>query len=154
MSNIDLKNKELSQYEPKDVKEFLKEIGLSSYSPKFEKYQIDGYDLCNLSDDLLKLLDFSNLHDIHKLQRHIHLKLLHQLKINLSYKNKIYPFQLDYLPELTVNNLQNIIEKAFNINEVLLSTLDDQILIPQIKFIDLLLVEYEKYQNLKIFNFK
>ena len=154
MSNIDLKNKALSQYEPKDVKEFLKEIGLSSYSPKFEKYQIDGYDLCNLSDDLLKLLDFSNLHDIHKLQRHIHLKLLHQLKINLSYKNKTYPFQLDYLPELTVNNLQNIIEKAFNINEVLLSTLDDQILIPQIKFIDLLLVEYEKYQNLKIFNVK
>ena len=55
MSNIDLKNKELSQYDTNEIKEFLKEIGLNSYIQNFEKYQIDGYDLCNLSDDLLKL---------------------------------------------------------------------------------------------------
>ena len=152
MSNIDLKNKELSQYDTNEIKEFLKEIGLNSYIQNFEKYQIDGYDLCNLSDDLLKLLEFSNIHDINKLKRHIHLKLLHQLKLNLSYQNKIYPFQLDYLPELTIENLQNIISKAFDIKEVLLSTLDNQILTPQIRFIELLLVEYEKYKNLKIFN--
>jgi len=152
MSNYDFKNKGLSQYDTNDIKEFLEEIGLNSYIQNFEKYQIDGYDLCNLSDDLLQTLEFSNIHDINKLKRNIHLKLLHQLKLNLTYQNKIYPFQLDYLPELTIENLQNIISKAFNIKEVLLSTLDNQILTPQIKFIELLLVEYEKYKNLKIFN--
>ena len=89
MSNIDLNNKAISQFNPKDVKEFIKDIGLSSYSAKFEKYQIDGYDLCNITDDLLKLLDFSNIHDINKLKRNIHLKLLNQLKINIikKYRN-------------------------------------------------------------------
>ena len=153
MSNIDLNNKAISQFNPKEVKEFIKEIGLSSYSAKFEKYQIDGYDLCNITDDLLKLLDFSNIHDINKLKRNIHVKLLNQLKINLSFENKNYPFQLDYLPDFTVENLEILISKALNIKDILLCTFDNQILTPQIKFIELLLVEYEKYKNLKIFNF-
>ena len=152
MSNIDLNNKAISQFNPKDVKEFIKDIGLSSYSAKFEKYQIDGYDLCNITDDLLKLLDFSNIHDINKLKRNIHLKLLNQLKINLSFQNKNYPFQLDYLPDFTVENLEILISKALNIKDILICTFDNQILTPQIKFIELLLVEYEKYKNLKVFN--
>ena len=152
MSNIDLNNKVISQFDPNEVKEFIKEIGLSSYTAKFEKYQIDGYDLCNITDDLLNLLDFSNIHDINKLKRNIHLKLLNQLKINLSFQNKNYPFQLDYLPNFTVENLETLISKALNIKDILLCTIDNQILTPQIKFIELLLVEYEKYKDLKVFN--
>ena len=146
-------NKGLSQYSTNEVIEFAKQLGLDNYSKKIEELQIDGYDLSIINDNLIKYLEILNPHDLNKLKKNIHLKLIQQLQIGFSYLGHIYPLQLDYIPDLTVDNISKNISIAFNIKEpFLLSTMDNQILTPQIKFIDLFLIDPERYKILKIFN--
>ena len=146
-------NKGLSQYSTNDVIEFINQLGLDNYSKKFEQLQIDGYDLSIINDNLIQSLEILNPHDLNKLKKNIHLKLIQQLQIGFSYLGHIYPLQLDYIPDLTIDNISKSISIAFNIKEpFLLSTMDNQMLSPQIKFIDLFLIEPDGYKILKIFN--
>ena len=146
-------SKGLSQYSNNEVIEFINQLGLDNYSKKIEQLQIDGYDLSIINDNLIKSLEILNPHDLNKLKKNIHLKLIEQLQIGFSYLGHIYPLQLDYIPDLTIENISKNISIAFNIKEpFLLSTMDNQMLSPQIKFIDLFLIEPDRYKILKIFN--
>jgi hypothetical protein len=146
-------NKGLSQYSTNEIIEFINQLGLDNYSKKIEQLQIDGYDLSIINDNLINSLEILNPHDLNKLKKNIHLKLIQQLQIGFSYLGHIYPLQLDYIPDLTIDNISKNLSIAFNIKEpFLLSTMDNQMLSPQIKFIDLFLIEPDRYKILKIFN--
>ena len=63
------------------------------------------------------------------------------MKITFSHENKNYTFQLDYFPEMTVDDVSNLISSAFGFKDkILLSTIDDEILFPSIRFTKLFLI--------------
>ena len=150
-------SKEISQWNSQEVLLFLKNLNISNKTIQiFEKNLIDGYDLCKLNeDDNYKKLDLNNnIHEKNIINRNIYIQLLEQLKINFFYNNQNFIFQLDFLPVVTVDNLCDIICKSINKSKenFILSTMDDQILLPQLNIIENLLLNPEKYKNLKIFN--
>ena len=150
-------SKEISQWNSQEVLLFLKNLNISNKTIQiFEKNLIDGYDLCKLNeDDNYKKLDLNNnIHEKNIINKNIYIQLLEQLKINFFYNSQNFTFQLDFLPVVTVDNLCDIICKCINKpkENFILSTMDDQILLPQLNIIENLLLNPEKYKNLKIFN--
>lgn len=74
------------------------------------------------------------------------------MKITFIHENKNYTFQLDYFPEMTVEDVSNFISSAFGFKDkILLSTINDEILFPGIKFTKMFLISPEKYGKLKLF---
>ena len=145
--------KYISTYTTKEVSEFLKSLGLEELNQKIEELQIEGYDLCINNDALFNSLEILNPHNLIKLKKNIHLELLKELKINFSFLGNLYQIQLEYDPNLTIENISQNISEAFNIKEKFaLSTMDNKILSSKLKFINLFLLEPEKYKTIKIFN--
>ena len=145
--------KYISTYTTKEVSDFLKSLGLEELNPKIEELQIEGYDLCINNNDLFNSLKISNPHNLIKLKKSIDLKLLKELKIYFSFLGNLYPIQLENDPNLTIENISQNISEAFNIKEKFaLSTMDNKILNSKLKFINLFLLEPEKYKTIKIFN--
>ena len=73
------------------------------------------------------------------------------MQITISHDNQKQTFQLDYFPELTVGKISSLISRAFGFkDDILLMTNDNNILFPDIKFAELLLVNPDKYKYLKI----
>ena len=131
----------ISNYNCNEVCEFVKSIGLEELINKIEELNIEGYDLCLDNDDLFKSLEISNPHNLIKLKKNIKLKLLEELQINFSFKGNLYPIQLDYNLDLTIENIIENISNAFDFKEKFsLSTIDNELLSQKIKFIDLLLL--------------
>ena len=63
-----------------------------------------------------------------------------------------HSIQLDYIPDLTVDKISSLISTAFcSKDKLLLMTNDNNILHPDIKFADLLLINPGKYKCLKTF---
>ena len=74
------------------------------------------------------------------------------MRITFTHEGKNYTFQLDYFPEMSVDNVSNLISSAFGFKDkILLSTYDDEILFPGIRFTKLFLISPEKYGKLKLF---
>ena len=145
--------KYISTYTTKEVTEFLKSLGLEELNQKIEELQIEGYDLCINNDALFNSLEILNPHNLIKLKKNIHLELLKELKIYFSFLGNLYPIQLENDPNLTIENISQNISEAFNIKEKFaLSTMDNKILSSKLKFINLFLLEPEKYKTIKIFN--
>ena len=145
--------KYISTYTTKELSEFLKSLGLEELNQKIEELQIEGYDLCINNNDLFNSLKISNPHNLIKLKKSIDLKLLKELKIYFSFLGNLYPIQLENDPNLTIENISQNISEAFNIKEKFaLSTMDNKILNSKLKFINLFLLEPEKYKTIKIFN--
>ena len=143
----------ISNYNCNEVCEFVKSIGLEELINKIEELNIEGYDLCLDNNDLFSSLEISNPHNLIKLKKNIKLKLLEELQINFSFKGNLYPIQLDYNLDLTIENIIENISNAFDFKEKFsLSTIDNELLSQKIKFIDLLLLNPEKYKIIKIFN--
>ena len=73
------------------------------------------------------------------------------VQITISHDNQKQTFQLDYFPELTVGKIASLISRAFGFkDDILLMTNDNNILFPDIKFAELLLLNPDKYKYLKI----
>ena len=73
------------------------------------------------------------------------------MQITISHDNQKQTFQLDYFPELTVGKIASLISHAFGFkDDILLMTNDNNILFPDIKFAELLLMNPDKYKYLKI----
>ena len=73
------------------------------------------------------------------------------MQITISHDNQKQTFQLDYFPELTVGKITSLISRAFGFkDDILLTTNDNNILFPDIKFAELLLMNPDKYKYLKI----
>ena len=74
------------------------------------------------------------------------------MKIIITHEGQKHSIQLDYIPDLTVDKISSLISTAFySKDKLLLMTNDNNILHPDIKFSDLLLINPGKYKYLKTF---
>ena len=145
-------NSNLSTWTQVDVQQWLKSIKMDKYNTNFQNNQVNGYDLCYLSNDDFKDLKINNFHDKNTLLKYIKYLKLEQLKLNISYEQKELSVQLDFDPSFTVSIFSNELKDLFRINEnIHLCCLNDnEILMPNLKIIDLILLNPEKYKHLKI----
>ncbi|MCQ2816751.1 MAG: hypothetical protein MJ252_05735 [archaeon] len=146
----------ISKWNTNEVAEFLTEIGLENLSKNFFNLNINGYDLCKFTDEDYKQIDVTNQHELNLLKKYIQIKLIEELKLNISCSNKNYNIQINLLKDMTVDKVSQILSKILGNNnfkpDIILCTKDNQILCPEMNIAELLLIDPETYQNLKVFN--
>ena len=143
--------KDISTWTTSDICSWLKSINMSQYISKFELNKINGYDLIYLTKEDLKYLGIVNIHDKNIILNSMKNYLLQQLKINISYKNKFATIQLDFDPNYTVEQLIKNLKLIFNPEkEIFLVVNNTEILMSNLKIIDLILFSPGVYKNFKI----
>ena len=110
-------NSNLSTWTQIEVQQWLKNIKMDKYNSHFQNNQVNGYDLCYLSNDDFKDLKINNFHDKNTLLKYIKYLKLEQLKLNISYEQKELSVQLDFDPSFTVSIFSNELKDLFRINE-------------------------------------
>ena len=143
--------KDFSTLNSEELSYWLNSINLSRYSNNIIGNNVTGYDLCYLTNDDFKILGISNIHDKNILVKHIRLQTLEQLKLNFRYEGKEATIQLDFDSNFSIFELENFIREIFNIQTMFhLSTESNEMLCPNIKIIELILLNPQKYKKLKI----
>ena len=146
-----MNEKDISTWNTPDISSWLKSINMTQYVSKFELNKINGYDLIYLTKEDLKNLGIINIHDKNVILNSMKKALLNQLKLNLSYKNKNVTVQLDFDPNYTVEQLIKSLKLIFKPNkEIFLVVNNNEILMPNLKIIDLILYEPKIYKNFRI----
>ena len=146
-----LNQKDISTWTTSDISSWLKSINMTQYASKFELNKINGYDLIYLTKEDLKNLGVVNIHDKNVILNSMKKALLQQLKLNVNYKNKFAIIQLDFDPNYTVEQLIQSLKLIFKPNtEIFLAVNNNEILMPNLKIIDLILYEPKTYKNFKI----
>ena len=152
MNNLKVMNqKDISTWNTSDISSWLKSINMTQYIAKFELNKINGYDLIYLTKEDLKNLGITNIHDKNVILNSMKKALLNQLKLNVTYKNKSVIIQLDFDPNYTIEQLIQSLKLIFKPNnEIFLVVNNNEILMPNLKIIDLILYEPKTYKNFKI----
>ena len=146
-----MNQKDISTWNTPDISSWLKSINMTQYVSKFELNKINGYDLIYLTKEDLKNLGIINIHDKNVILNSMKKALLNQLKLNLNYKNKNITVQLDFDPNYTVEQLIKSLKLIFKPNkEIFLVVNNNEILMPNLKIIDLILYEPKIYKNFRI----
>ena len=146
-----MNQKDISTWNTPDVSSWLKSINMTQYVSKFELNKINGYDLIYLTKEDLKNLGIINIHDKNVILNSMKKALLNQLKLDLNYKNKNITVQLDFDPNYTVEQLIKSLKLIFKPNkEIFLVVNNNEILMPNLKIIDLILYEPKIYKNFRI----
>ena len=146
-----MNQKDISTWNTPDISSWLKSINMTQYVSKFELNKINGYDLIYLTKEDLKNLGIINIHDKNVILNSMKKALLNQLKLNLNYKNKNITVQLDFEPNYTVEQLIKSLKLIFKPNkEIFLVVNNNEILMPNLKIIDLILYEPKIYKNFRI----
>ena len=146
-----LNQKDMSTWTTSDISSWLKSINMSQYVSKFELNKINGYDLIYLTKEDLKNLGVLNIHDKNVILNSMKKALLQQLKLSVNYKNKFAIIQLDFDPNYTVEQLIQSFKLIFKPGtEIFLAVNNNEILMPNLKIIDLILYEPKIYKNFKI----
>lgn len=94
---------DISTWSNEKVCEWLKENNLANYIDNFQSCKINGFDLCQISNqDLHSELKIYNLHDRNSITKSIRQHILKQsinylivVKINIKYNDKTIEMQLD-----------------------------------------------------------
>jgi len=146
-----LNQKDISTWTTSDISSWLKSINMTQYASKFELNKINGYDLIYLTKEDLKNLGVVNIHDKNVILNSMKKALLQQLKLNVNYKNKFAIIQLDFDPNYTVEQLIQSFKLIFKPNtEIFLAVNNNEILMSNLKIVDLILYEPKTYKNFKI----
>ena len=146
-----LNQKDISTWNTSDISSWLKSINMTQYVSKFELNKINGYDLIYLTKEDIKNLGIVNIHDKNVILNSMKKALLQQLKINVNYKNKFAIVQLDFDPNFTVGQLIQSFKSIFKpSSEIFLMVNNNEILMPNLKIVDLILFEPKIYKNFKI----
>ena len=146
-----MNQKDISTWNTPDISSWLKSINMTQYVSKFELNKINGYDLIYLTKEDLKNLGIINIHDKNVILNSMKKALLNQLKLDLNYKNKNIAVQLDFDPNYTVEQLIKSLKLIFKPNkEIFLVVNNNEILMPNLKIIDLILYEPKIYKNFRI----
>jgi len=146
-----LNQKDISTWTTSDISSWLKSINMTQYVSKFELNKINGYDLIYLTKEDLKNLGVLNIHDKNVILNSMKKALLQQLKLSVNYKNKFAIIQLDFDPNYTVEQLIQSFKLIFKPGtEIFLAVNNNEILMPNLKIIDLILYEPKIYKNFKI----
>lgn len=146
--------KDLSTWEWNDVKEWLSSNKMDQYIPNFQKCQVNGYDLCYLANEDFNEMGITNFHSKNIILKSIRTLTLEQLKLKISYESKMITVQLDFDPSFTVDVFANELRELFHIqNKIYLTTTyDNEILMPNLKIVELILLNPSKYKQIKILN--
>ena len=130
-----MNSKYISSWSQGEVQQWLIKIKMDKYISNFANNQVNGYDLCYLSNENFNDLKIYNFHDKNILLQSIKLLILEELKINVTYEQKKISVQLKDL---------------FNINgNIYLSNFsDNEILISNLKIVELI---YCNLKNIKIY---
>lgn len=146
--------KDLSTWEWNDVKEWLSNNKMDQYIPNFQKCQVNGYDLCYLANEDFNEMGITNFHSKNIILKSIRTLTLEQLKLKISYESKMITVQLDFDPSFTVDVFANELRELFHIqNKIYLTTTyDNEILMPNLKIVELILLNPSKYKQIKILN--
>ena len=143
--------KDISTWTTSDITFWLKSINMTQYASKFELNKINGYDLIYLTKEDLKNLGILNIHDKNVILNSMKNALLQQLKLKVNYKDKSAIVQLDFDPNFTVEQLiKNFITIFKPDKEIFLVINENEILMSNLKIIDLILYEPKIYKNFKI----
>jgi len=143
--------KDISTWTTSDITFWLKSINMTQYASKFELNKINGYDLIYLTKEDLKNLGIVNIHDKNVILNSMKNALLQQLKLKVNYKDKSAIVQLDFDPNFTVEQLiKNFITIFKPDKEIFLVINENEILMSNLKIIDLILYEPKIYKNFKI----
>ena len=147
-----MNSKFISSWSQGEVQQWLIKIKMDKYISNFANNQVNGYYLCYLSNENFNDLKIYNFHDKNILLQSIKLLILEELKINVTYEQKKISVQLNFAPEFTVEMFLNELKDLFNINgNIYLSNFsDNEILISNLKIVELILLQPEKYKNLQI----
>jgi hypothetical protein len=78
ISNFNPTNKDLSTWDREDVSSWLSTYGMSQYQEVFEKFEINGYDLCYLTNEDLTEMRLTNFHDRNLILKNIRLMIIEQ----------------------------------------------------------------------------
>ena len=134
-----------------DLAYWLNTINLTKYVNNIKSNNITGYDLCYLTNEDFKELGISCIHDKNVLVKNIRMQTLEQLKLVFTYDKRDAVVQLDFDSNFTVYELENYIKEIFQIGyNVHISTEEGEMLSPNIKIIELILLNPLKYKRLKI----
>ena len=143
--------KDLSTWNSLDVVNWLKRINMTQYISKFESNNINGYDLIYLTKEDLRTLGIVSIHDKNIILNSMKDALLQQLKLNVNFKEKYITIQLDFDPNFTVEQLTNSLKTIFKpISSIFLVANNNEILMPNLKIIDLILYNPMVYKTLKL----
>ena len=143
--------KDISTWTTSDISLWLKSINMAQYASKFELNKINGYDLIYLTKEDLKNLGIVNIHDKNVILNSMKNALLQQLKLNVTYKEKSAIIQLDFDPNFTVEQLiKNFVTIFKPEKEIFLVVNNNEVLMSNLKIIDLILYEPKIYKNFKI----
>ena len=143
--------KDISTWTTSDISLWLKSINMAQYASKFELNKINGYDLIYLTKEDLKNLGIVNIHDKNIILNSMKNALLQQLKLNVTYKEKSAIVQLDFDPNFTVEQLiKNFVTIFKPEKEIFLVVNNNEILMSNLKIIDLILYEPNIYKKFKI----
>ena len=146
-----LNQKDISTWNSGDVQNWLKSINMTQYISKFESNKINGYDLIYLTKEDLKSLGIVSIHDKNIILNSMKDALLQQLKLNVNFKDKNVTIQLDFDPNYTVEQLTNTLKLIFKtISSIFLVVNNNEILMSNLKIIDLILYNPKIYKNFKI----
>ena len=146
-----LNQKDISTWNSADVQNWLKSINMTQYLSKFESNKINGYDLIYLTKEDLKSLGIISIHDKNIILNSMKDALLQELKLNVNFKDKNITIQLDFDPNFTVEQLTNALKLIFKpISSIFLVANNNEILMPNLKIIDLILYNPKIYKNFKI----
>ena len=146
-----LNQKDISTWNSEDVQNWLKSINMTQYLSKFESNKINGYDLIYLTKEDLKSLGIVSIHDKNIILNSMKDALLQQLKLNVYFNNKNITIQLDFDPNFTVEQLTNSLKLIFKpISSIFLVANNNEVLMPNLKIIDLILYNPKIYKNFKI----
>ena len=146
-----INQKDISTWNTGDVTNWLKSINMNQYISKFESNKINGYDLIYLTKEDLKSLGIVSIHDKNIILNSMKDALLQQLKLNINFKEKSVTIQLDFDPNYTVEQLTNALKLIFKpISSLFLVTNNNEILMPNLKIIDLILYNPKVYKNFKL----
>jgi hypothetical protein len=75
-------NKDLSTWEWEDVSNWLQSNSMGQYQEVFQKYEINGYDLCYLTNEDLSEMRLTNFHDRNLILKNIRLMIIEQCTKN------------------------------------------------------------------------
>ncbi len=70
--------KDLSTWDWEDVTAWLNNNAMSHYQEVFQKYEINGYDLCYLTNDDLTEMRLASFHDRNMILKNIRLMIIEQ----------------------------------------------------------------------------
>lgn len=139
-----------------EVAEWVEQLDISEKTKEaLKESSLTGYDVLLLTKENIKLIANGNIHDENSVFSAIQNILFEILKVNITLPDKkviTFSFDLDE-SNLTIGDIAKNVAQIIGKNAVYLKTLNEnEIIYPNVKLVQRLLLEPEKYKELAVFS--